>query len=210
MAKSMMEGSAGEYGIHVVKIDPSTHAVVFIPYEHYELHMGKRFLITYKATKDDTQDIEIRFKTPDTKQFKHLVISVNGTGDTDVDIYEATSFTHVSGNALTPRNRNRNYRDDSDLEICHTPAGSGDGIWLWGESFGLDTGGGATRVIVGGAAGGRDENIFRRNTAYLLRIGSNTDGNKINVHFDWYEHTDKYSQSSESSSSASSESSQSV
>jgi hypothetical protein len=168
--------------------DTTTGAFKTIDYPHAEIHSGDAYYLSYTATVADGSDIEIRFSSANTTKWPHVIFNISGTSETDVDLYETTSLTHVSGNALTPVNRNRNSSETSGMTFCHTPAGSGDGTKIDGVIFGLDTGGGATRRLAGGSASSRSELILKQNTAYLLRVTSGTDGNRISINFDWYEH----------------------
>jgi hypothetical protein len=77
------------------------------------------------------------------------------------------------------------------MTICHTPGAGADGTQIAKVMFGLDSGVGGNRILAGGEAGGRAEIILAKNTAYLIRIASGTDGNRITSILDWYEHTDK-------------------
>jgi hypothetical protein len=162
---------------------------VFLEYPHKEIHEGGRYLLTYPVEVDDGNIAELRFKTPNTTKWGHWVAIIDGSGETDVELFETTVKTHVVPNALTPRNRNRNFPDASVMEVCHTPGAGADGTSLAVVNFGTDTGVGGNRVVGGGQSGGRDEIVLKQNTAYLLRITSGTDGNRINVLLDWYEHT---------------------
>ncbi len=170
-------------------LDSVSNATITVGFSHHEIHEGDSFFIINSVVVNDGIDLEIRIQTPDTAKWAHMVMEVVSTGETDLDLYESTSLTHVGGNALTAINRNRNSANTSGLTICHTPAGSGDGTLIVAIKVGIDTGSGANHRLSGGNANARGEIILKQNTAYLARISSGTDGNRIAVVLDWYEHT---------------------
>lgn len=188
--KVYLTAKAGNYGVREVAADPNTHALLMIDNQHHEIHGGDAYLVTYTGTVGNGSDIEIRIQTPDTDEHAHMVFDIVATGETDVDLYEATTLTDASGNRLTPVNRNRNSSNTSGLTICHTPGGSGDGNLIAEAIFGLDAGV-VVQSPIGGQTGGRHEFVLKQNTAYLLRVTSGTDGNRISIVLDWYEHTAK-------------------
>jgi len=173
--------------------DSKTSALKIIDYPHSETHSGNRYYAIYSAVKNDTQDIEIRFQTPNNAIWKHWEFSIIATGETTINLYENTTFTHAGGNVLTAINRDRNSSNTSDAIICHTPTGSGDGtaITQYPILIGLDTGPGPIAGLFGGDTGTRGELILKQNTAYLLRIASFTNGNRLTCLMDWYEHLNK-------------------
>lgn len=178
-------------GAQIAQIDDTTGAVETIDYPHHEIHDGSGYFLTDTVTIGNGATREIRFATADTTKWPHFTLEVAGTAKTQLDLYETTTKAHVAGNVLTPRNRNRNSSNTSGMTVCHTPSGSGDGTLIASVLFGTDTGSGVNRVVAGGGIGSRGEIILKQNTAYLLRITSGTDGNRIATIFDWYEHTNK-------------------
>jgi hypothetical protein len=171
-----------------LRVDKHTDALAQIAEAHFEVHEGEAFFIVNKQDVDSAGSYEMRFKTPDSPKRLHMILAVEGTGHTDVDLYEGTTKTHNTGTVLTAVNRERESKKTSLIEACSTPGGSGDGENLISMHFGLDTGQGSQREILGGGARDMEEIILARNTAYLLRIVSGTDGNRVMIVLDWYEH----------------------
>lgn len=174
-----------------IGVDLTTRTLQTIEYPHHEIHDGNAYFLTYADTIGDAGTIEIRFQTSNTTKWPHMLFAVSSTGETDVDLYEVTPKTHVAANLLTPINRDRNKGMNSEMTFCHTPGGGGDGNLLGEFLYGLDTGTGSKTVIFGGSENIRAELILRQNTAYLLRVTSGTNGNRMTIIFDWYEHRNK-------------------
>ena len=173
-------------------MDSTTRASKSIDYPHSEIHGSDSYLLNRAVTKNDGQDEEIRIQTPNTAKWTHFTLSISGTGETTVTIFEDTIKTHVANNALTPGNRNRNSSNLSGLTICHTPGAGADGTPLpFGGIFGVDAGAGNNRQLAGGESGGRDEIILKQNAAYLIRVLSGTASNRITISMSWYEHTNR-------------------
>ena len=171
-----------------LRVDKHTDSLATIAESHYEVHEGEAFYIVNKQDIDSLGSYEMRFKTPDSPKRLHMIMAVEGTGHTDVDLYEGTTKTHNAAAALTAINRDRESDKSSLIEASSTPGGSGDGVNILSMHFGLDTGQGSQREILAGGARDMEEIILARNTAYLLRINSDTDGNRVMIVLDWYEH----------------------
>ena len=165
-------------------LESETHALKTITYPHHEIHSGSAYMIYRTLALPVANDDEIRIATPNTTKWAHFTFTATSDASVTVSLYEATSLAHVGGNAITPVNQNRNSSNTSGLTICHTPTGSGDGTLIYNWTAGTDhpTGEGGTAT--------RNEIILKQNTAYLLRIAG-ASGDVVNIHLDWYEHTDK-------------------
>jgi hypothetical protein len=173
----------------VPTVDAATHATNVVDYSHHEIHGGSAYVVIYSALKADTETAEVRFATPNTTKWAHMVITVTGALAGTAEMWEGTTKTHASGNAITPFNRNRNSSNTSGLTVCHTPSGSESAGATLTQYFGASTAGG--RADTGGGASSRAEFILKQNTAYLLRATSRADGNAVSIILDWYEHTNK-------------------
>jgi len=169
--------------------DEATHATIIVDYPHHELHGGSAYFLIYSALADDTDVIEIRFQTPNTTKWAHMLIDVECALAATVEMWEGTTKTHEAGNVLTALNRNRNSTNTSGLTICHTPGGAQAGAGTITEYVGAATVSG--RVAAGGHSGGRNELILDQNNDYLIRVTSRADANALTIVLDWYEHTNK-------------------
>lgn len=170
-------------------VDGITTALRVVDYAHHEIHSGSSFLCSYTGVVADGTEIALLIVTPDTAEYAHMTFDIGSTGETDVYLYKDTGFT--GGTAIpTIINHNQNSQHANTTSITHSPSGSGNGTLMVSAMIGLDTGGGATRRLSGGSSGGRNEIVLERNTPYLLRVASGTDGNRVSILIDWYEHTD--------------------
>ena len=166
--------------------DQESGARLTIETPHHEIHEGGSFCVCEAFELDTGVDREYLLVTPDTAKRIHMVISVLGSLDVDMDLYEETTL--ADGTGITARNRNRNASDSAALVVTHTPTGSGDGNLLAATKIGSAAGGGP----LGGAGGealARAEWLLKQNESYLLRVTSGSDGNRISLSLDWYEHT---------------------
>jgi hypothetical protein len=170
------------------KVDSSTNCLTILDYAHHEIHSGSHYFCAYSALKANTETIEVRFATPDTTTWAHMTIDVECALAGTVEMWEATTKTHVALNAITPWNRNRNSTNSSGLTICHTPGGAEAAAAGLTEYVGAASVSG--RVAGGGEATSRAEFVLKQNTAYLLRATSRADGNALSIILDWYEHAD--------------------
>ena len=171
----------------VPTVDASTHAINTIDYSHHEIHAGSHFFAIYSLLRNTAEIIEVRIQTPDTTKWAHMTFDIECALAATVELWAATTKTHVTGNAIVGLNRDFNSSTASGLTICHTPAGTQSGAADLLEYVGAAATGG--RVAVGGEATSNAEFILKQNTAYLVRATSRADGNALAIILDWYEHT---------------------
>jgi hypothetical protein len=169
-------------------IDSATDAVNTVDYSHHEIHSGDHYFIADFTSLDTAGTIEFIVTTPDTTKWGHLVFSVQGTNQTEIDVYEACVETG-DGTAITPVNNNRNSSNTSGLVVKYDPTTiSDDGTRLSGQKFGVS----GTPVTSRGGDTRRDDELnLKQNTKYLIRVTSLGDGNVISYRASWYEHTNK-------------------
>jgi len=173
-------------GLHTDKV---TNQLTTVDYAHHEIHGGSAYFVVYSGLKDDTQTIEVRIQTPDTRKWAHMVISIDVALASTAQLWKSTTMTDVSGNRITPMNRDHNSSKTSGLTICHTPGGSESAGAALTQYIGAASTNG--RVNTGGGTGSRGEFILAQNTAYLIRVTSRADSNALSIILDWYEHRNK-------------------
>ena len=167
--------------------DGVTRAIPIVEYEHHEIHAGSAYFAVYSALANNAGTIEVRIQTPDTAKRAHMVISIEAGLAATAELWKPTTKTDVSGNRITPMNRDHDSVNTSGLTICHTPGGSQSGAANLLQYMGAATSNG--RVNEGGGADGRHEFILSRNSSYLIKATSRADGNSLTIILDWYEHT---------------------
>ena len=169
--------------------DDVTNQLMTIDYVHHESHAGSAYFAVYSALANDTDLIEVRIQTPDTRKWAHMVIVIDVALAGTAQLWRGTTKTHVGGNAMALMNRNHNSSNTSGLTVCHTPGGSESAGSALTRYIGAASTSG--RSDVGGTAGSRGEFILAQNTAYLIRITSRADSNALTIVLDWYEHASK-------------------
>lgn len=167
-------------------IDSTTRTTATEEYEHYEIHDGDLYQTSDYASVDNGNTRMYLFTTNDSVNWSHLVWEVEGTAVTTIEFFEST--TRSGGTGMTIGNRNRNIADHHTTTVTHTPGAGADGTLLYSEKFGLAAGNQVRQV---GESREEVEWVLKRNTKYLLKITSGTDGNVISTRFRWYELADK-------------------
>ena len=173
-------------GLH---LDGATNQLTTIDYAHHEAHAGSGYFAVYSALAADTELIEVRIQTPDTKKWAHMIIGIDTALASYAQMWVPTTKTHEAGNAITPFNRDNNSSNTSGLTICHTPAGSQAGAANLAQYIGSASTSG--KADAGGGTGSRGEFILLQNSSYLIRITSRADNNALSIVLDWYEHENK-------------------
>lgn len=166
--------------------DNNVAALKTITYDHHEVHDGNHYF--YSDCLDPLGSGSVQnyvINVPDSDVAPHFTFIVTGSLSTNIGIYEGGDRTGTT--AQTPRNNNRRSGNASVISLFKgLSGGTTDGTNLHPDCFGSGTAGGS-----GGAAKRSEEIILARNTQYIIRVTSNTNGNRISVHFDWYEHISK-------------------
>jgi hypothetical protein len=167
-------------------VETFTNCVPTLPEEHLLIHGGYIWLAQQKDTGVDSDaSKELLFVTSNTRNLMHMVFSFASLLGADYFLYEDTEKTYVSGNAITPQNRNRHEHRDSSgtIQICHTPAGSGDGTLVFQGIIGSGSG----PQSLGGNNRDANEIVLKPNTKYLARITSRANSNETMISAEYYE-----------------------
>ena len=173
-------------GLHT---DRATDYLVTLGQGHNESHSGNAYFAVYSVEANNTDLIEVRMQTPDTKKWAHMSITIDVALAGTAQLWKGTTKTHVTGNAMNKINRNHNSSNTSGLTICHTPGGSESASSVLTRYIGAASTSG--RSDTGGTGGSRGEFILAQNTAYLIRVTSRANANALTILLDWYEHRSK-------------------
>ncbi len=174
-----------------VRIDPSTNSLQVVDYEHHEVHAGSHFSYSeYDGDLDAAAVLEILITTPNTTEWAHMVVSVDGQLETLVEFFEGS--THTAGAAKTAYNSNRNSATTNTTTLAVSNDDGSDGTAIFSTLFGIETGGGSNKVAAGGGTRGSKEWVLDQNNKYLLRVTSNSANNVVGVALVWYQHTAKH------------------
>jgi hypothetical protein len=176
----------GRTGIFPHQIDQTTDCNAMVDYEHKEVHAGDAFYVTRVLELDNGELMSLRFQTPATAKWSHIVWSVESQARMTIVVRETIT------DALDPAgvlNRNRNYAD-ALATIVYDPqaaaAANGTIIYTW------SSGGAAASPSRGGSPGAlraSGEIVLKANEKYEWRITSLVNNNTISAYFTWYEHT---------------------
>lgn len=167
-------------------VEAFTNTYPTLPEEHILIHAGKLWEAQHQGLNVAADaSIELFILPSRTRQILHMLFTFISSLKGTFFIYENTSKTYVGGNAITSYNRNRYEEEPLNAapQICHTPAGSGDGTLLF---KGLLGGGRANGVF---GAVGRDANeiLLDPGIPYLIRVTSGANANDLQINAEYYE-----------------------
>ena len=163
-----------------------SNAIVIVPFEHHEVHMGAFYLV--KAFADGTQTF--LFVTPNTDIWGHAEWSFAAEGEFELFLYEDVS-TSNDGAALIEHNAERNSANVATIVATSGPTlaggvlgdGGQGGDLLWAAKIGAGPTAGESR-----AQG--HEVIWRTDTKYWFQLTQTGQGTLyVDWDFNWYEHT---------------------
>ncbi len=165
-------------------VDPTSNTLRGIDIEHSEIHKGRMFMATKKATVATTVHTYIGILTG-ANGIHYKPATIVTTADAlQVTLYEGSTVT--GGTAVDVVNLNRNSANVTTAVAKDgvTPSVNGTAI---GTSFlGGSAGVGQTRS--GGSASGVNEFVLKPNTQYMLDIyNGSTASNTFQLTYGWYE-----------------------
>lgn len=163
------------------KGDIMTGAMLSMSYEHHKVHDGGLYGFGHYAVVGTGSTLEIRWRVPPGLRCPHILFEVESDLGCVATFYKDTTKTHVAGNLITPINHNDNFETDTGFitEVCHTPAGSGNGT-LKGRS-----------LIGGGRSPGNRQSghefVGKPGASYLLICTSANNNTQINASCIYYD-----------------------
>jgi len=177
--------------IKPLRIDPSTHSLQIIDYDHHEIHGGSHYFIEDVVDLSINNVYDLQWTTPATTKWAHFTFRLQVEAETNWYIYEGATIA-VAGTAITARNNDRNSGNASGMTIAGITNTSV-------ANANADTAVAAATQLAHGIAGaGKDagnaersnEIILRQNTIYCFRAIATAAG-FVNFRVEWYEHTAK-------------------
>jgi hypothetical protein len=163
-----------------LKADLITKVLLAMSYEHHKAHDGGLYTFFFNKAIGAGATAEIWCKTKATRKVPHLVLEIDASAGSLVEIIRGSTKTYVGGNALVEANHNDNYPDDGEFaQVCHTPAGTENSTAV------------RDQYRVGGfkAPGTRasgSERVCRGETAYLIRVTADDNGTDVNIKGTYY------------------------
>jgi hypothetical protein len=168
--------------VDVVK-DTFSQAVPIISAEHRYLHMGEVFRYYDAATLASGSSQDYLFTTPDTTLSIHLLLHIDGSAITSFSLFEDSDKTGTTLQTIV--NANRNSTNTSTMTIHKgVSGGTTDGTHLVYYASGSAGGNSKSPAIFDYVS----EWVLKRNSKYIIRITSGTNGNLCNLVTEWYEH----------------------
>lgn len=165
--------------------DSLSRSLLFINFEHHELHAGNMYEFTYTDGDFDSGDtLDYLIEVGDTNA--HLAMAIDGQLKTSISLYRGS--THTNGAAQRAINVNEKFGENNTTKIYASNNDGTDGELRFEDLFGIDTGAGINSITSGGGSRAQVERVLRTNTKYLLRIISYTDNNVLSIELRWYEH----------------------
>jgi len=172
--------------------DVAATAIQVILYPHSAIHGGYSFMIKDYLDLATDAVSDIRITTSNTTKWIHLLPTFGSETEYRYQIYEDAVIT-VAGAAVTPRNRNRNFPDNSSLAVDTIDNAS---LALANDDTNITD---ATLIYngvtgpthkEGGGDRGADEITLKQNTIYTLRLTCVSAG-WADILINWYELTNK-------------------
>ena len=178
-------GKTGDATYQSPRIDVATHTLQIIEYEHHEIHSGSFYRAGFQKDIANGGTAIFAITTPDTTKWLHFRPAVDCEKEATIMLYEnPTSVT--GGNALTPRNANRNSANASGATVVTDPTINTTGAVVLGN---IVLG---SKKDIGGNSDAAYEWILRQNETYVIVVTNNSGtANECNIRCQWYEHTNK-------------------
>ena len=177
-------GKTGDSTYQAPRIDPATHALNTISYEHHEIHDGSSFYVNDVLAMTNAQVVDYLITTPNTTRWAHSGYEIDPI-DAGVTVGLFEGADRVGTTALVAYNRNRNSLEAVTTTIHRGQSGgSTDGTQIVTRRSGTKAFGTSTADST--------ERIMKQNTKYIFR-GTNLSAqtNNVNVRFFWYEHANR-------------------
>jgi hypothetical protein len=172
-----------------LSVDTVTRALITVDYAHHEVHEGGHFFACISNNDLDAGDTNgMVIVTDNSTRWTHSVLAVNNTTSADFIVYENTTYSGL-GAALTTQNSNRNSTNTAVTAVYRF---TGTTITDLGDQVAERLlGSNAPQTRSGGEGRGDNEIIMKQNTAYAVIIVGQADNGRMNLDFEFYEHTSK-------------------
>lgn len=166
--------------------DSSTGAIPTIDFFHKKIHSGDHFFVCSAETLASGSSAVFGCVTPNSTRWSHMMFECEGTTQTEMYIYEDSTFT--GGSVATPLNNNRNSVKTATLSVYKNPTVTNLGTQLFFQSKGLEA---ATpsKASNEGLFSREKEIILKQNTKYIFKFISRGADNILSYCGEWYEHT---------------------
>lgn len=182
------------------KLDGMTDSFAVIDHIHHEIHDGDAFHVqNYNATVGAGGTVSISFKTPSGTKRAHMIFSFASSGSSHLTIAEGATWTTNTGTVVAPTNQLREASPGASMLLedkTATPAYTANGVLTDATASGAGTSLRSVYIFAGAKVGGDashdQEIILKPDETYTISVTNDEVTNqKLILHLDWYEHTDK-------------------
>ncbi len=183
-AQVVIKGRTGDSTYQVPILDPVSHTIKAIDFEHSQIHEGHSFFVHNVVDLGNGANSTLLIVTPNTTTWAHIVREIDIELESSFNLYE-DSIVSANGTPLTAVNRDRNSANTAEVLFFSSPTVTDFGTLISQSQLG-------SGKKAGG--GGRDtsEIILKQNTKYLFVITNlTTNNNVISSKISWYEHTNR-------------------
>lgn len=177
-------------GVRLATIDPTSRSFQIIDHPHHEIHEGVNYRASYTANVGSGNSITLTITTPAAPKQCHMLLEVTTGNSANVVVYEATAVTANTGNAITPRNANRNYLDSSTATVLSNATVNTTNRVELVNTFIGQPGANPSQADLGGIISSRHEWVLKAATSYTVKVTeAAATAQLMHIGMDWYEHT---------------------
>jgi len=188
--KRAIVGKTDDRHYQTIRIDPTTHALQIIDYEHAEIHSGSSYDYSSFADQTINHVWDIQVVTSSSKTIAHFTFGLEFENETEWYFYEDVVIG-TSGTPVTPVNHLRSSDKTSLLTIgtiTNTTIGNAESDTTAAAATALVSGMTGSGKKAGGGGASRQEWLLKPSTNYCFRFVATAAG-WVSWHLDWYEHT---------------------
>lgn len=171
----------------VTKLDEVSGASTVIDYSHHEIHEGDHYFVEDFETLGSGAAVEFGVIAGATKQ-AHMLFDLQATGQTEFTSYKVGSFDS-DGTEVISVCSNTTCASNGETKVYRNPTVADYGTIMNSRAFGLAL---TPSKIEGGAVRGEAEIVLGTTGTFIYRIKSQSAGNIVSYHGNWYEHTPSF------------------
>ena len=100
--------------------DGKTKAISVVDYSNHEIHQGSHYYVEGQTVLTDTEQLTVKFVTPDSEKWCHFEWLVEGSGETEIILYEDAVGGMTGGVTSTAINQDRNSTKLSSMTVARS------------------------------------------------------------------------------------------
>jgi hypothetical protein len=175
-------------GERIAILDHLTNILVQVPHAEHEIHSGRDYRANVSETVTANTFHNLTFKTPLTK-WCHFNASAISQNVSSASFYQLANAPTANGTTVTPRNANRNYPDNSEMQFMFEDSTLNlTGNIRLGHTHIGAAGGLPNSAGIGGEAQTVKEWVLKPNTWYSVHLTEDAgEGQEMTILTNWYE-----------------------